>query len=235
MKKVAIAAAAFFLGVTAVAVAAGPVFKEVKPQEFDPVKTNLTQSTWLKGIGCPTGAKQTADGSTVSGSLTAGGCPSGDAKDDKNAGLLLAKTGPTANFAIAYAELKDVKNATITELGYDLRKAGPASDDRGSHCGAGSPRFNVETSDGTWFIGCNSPPAAQTAGGDGWIRLRWTGSPTVSGFGPSGFGPITGNVQAVYLVMDEGQDTGPDNFGLSVLDNIDVNGTLVGKGPTEAN
>jgi len=29
-------------------------------------------------------------------------------------------------------------------------------------------------------------------------------------------------------VFDEGQDTGPDNFGLAVLDNIDVNGMLVG-------
>jgi len=33
--------------------------------------------------------------------------------------------------------------------------------------------------------------------------------------------------------MDEGQDTGPDNFGLAVLDNIDVNGTLIGRGPNK--
>jgi len=31
--------------------------------------------------------------------------------------------------------------------------------------------------------------------------------------------------------MDEGADTGPDNFGVAILDNIDVNGTLVGQGP----
>jgi hypothetical protein len=37
------------------------------------------------------------------------------------------------------------------------------------------------------------------------------------------------------IVFDEGQDTGgPDFFGLAVLDNIDVNGVLVGKGPTDA-
>jgi hypothetical protein len=33
-------------------------------------------------------------------------------------------------------------------------------------------------------------------------------------------------------VFDEGYDIGPDNFGLAVLDNIDVNGVLVGQGPS---
>jgi hypothetical protein len=36
-------------------------------------------------------------------------------------------------------------------------------------------------------------------------------------------------------VFDEGQDTTPDNFGLAVLDNIDVNGTLVGRGDNAGN
>jgi len=35
-------------------------------------------------------------------------------------------------------------------------------------------------------------------------------------------------------VFDEGYDTGPDNFGVAILDNIDINGVLVGKGPTDA-
>jgi len=42
---------------------------------------------------------------------------------------------------------------------------------------------------------------------------------------------ISGETAAsVSIVFDEGYDTGPDNFGLAVLDNIDVNGTLVGAG-----
>ena len=55
-------------------------------------------------------------------------------------------------------------------------------------------------------------------------------------FGP-GCGPIqpceiTGiTVDRLSIVFDEGQDTGPDNFGAAVLDNIDVNGTMVGQGP----
>ena len=32
-------------------------------------------------------------------------------------------------------------------------------------------------------------------------------------------------------MFDEGTDTGPDFFGAAILDNIDVNGTLVGQGP----
>ena len=35
-------------------------------------------------------------------------------------------------------------------------------------------------------------------------------------------------MKSITIVFDEGQDTAPDNFGLAVLDNIDVNGTLVG-------
>ena len=33
-----------------------PGFFQVKPQEFDPGKTNLVQAAWLNGIGCPTNA-----------------------------------------------------------------------------------------------------------------------------------------------------------------------------------
>src|SRR5437870_12632153 len=33
-----------------------PGFFQVKPQEFDPGKTNLVQAAWLHGIGCPTNA-----------------------------------------------------------------------------------------------------------------------------------------------------------------------------------
>jgi len=42
---------------------------------------------------------------------------------------------------------------------------------------------------------------------------------------------VTGEVISLAIVLDEGSDTGPDQFGLAVLDNIDVNGILVGKGP----
>jgi hypothetical protein len=39
-------------------------------------------------------------------------------------------------------------------------------------------------------------------------------------------------VKRIVIVFDEGTDTGPDFFGAAILDNIDVNGQLVGRGPT---
>jgi hypothetical protein len=213
MKKL-VSMAVGALVVAGVAVAATPVFHAVTPSRFDPGNTKLVQSVWLTGIGCPTNAK--LSGATTPSPYTAAGCPTGDAADKENKGLLLAKTGPTDNNASAVAQLKDPP-PTVTELGYDLRKPGiDQTDPRGSHCGAGAPRFNVITTTGTIFVGCNSPPPTVEAAGDGWQRLRWNETYT--------------NVTAIYIVFDEGQDTGPDNFGAAVLDNVDVNGKLVGRG-----
>jgi hypothetical protein len=58
-------------------------------------------------------------------------CPTGDTKDKRNEGLLLAKTGPTNNSAGATADLKGVKDTTLTELGYDIRKPTSATDRAG--------------------------------------------------------------------------------------------------------
>ena len=211
-------------------------FHAVKPQEFDPAHTNLVQAAWLNGIGCPTNAFIALPNASFTGvgmtmGFTDDACPTGDLNDQRNQGLLLVKTGPTANFAAATAELINVKGIMLTELGYDIRKLGLSTDPLGSHCGAGAPRFNVVTSDGTvHFIGCNSPPPIQTASATGWIRLRW--DPMTA------FPPIkpTDTVRRIVIVFDEGQDAsgGPDQFGGAILDNIDVNGVLVGHGAVDA-
>jgi hypothetical protein len=213
----------------------------VVPFEFDPSRSSLVASGWRNGIGCPTAATVSVDDPATTDVFDPRpvpfedpGCPTGDAQDAKShQGLLLVKTGPTANNASAGADLKGVKGTVLTELGYDIRKPGPlAADPRGSHCGAGAPRFNVIIEGATFFIGCNSPPGVVTAFSEGWIRLRWGGTVPLLAFGPLGLTNITGQaVDAIQIVFDEGQDTGPDNFGLAVLDNIDVNGTLVGHGP----
>ena len=168
------------------------------------------------------------------------GCPSGDAKDQHIEGLLLAKTGPTGNFASAGAELNRVKGLTLTELGWDIRKPESAADPRGSHCGAGAPRWNIETKDGDFFfLGCNSPPAPvqESNGSPGWLRMRWGGSVPLLAFNAQtgALEDITGRqIKSLSIVFDEGQDTGPDNFGAAILDNIDINGVLVGQGNTDA-
>jgi hypothetical protein len=203
----------------------------VVPFQFDPFGTNLVQATWQTGTGCPSGA--TTNTGASSSTFTDPACPAGDPQDNRNQGLLLAKTGPTANDAAAGARLlgPGVKGQVLTELGYDLRKPLSAIDPRGSHCGAGAPRFNVVTNDGVLhFIGCNSPPAMPPQGtSNAWIRLRW-GAAELAG----AFPPITplSIVSSITIIFDEGQDAGPDNFGLAVLDNIDVNGKLTGRGPT---
>jgi len=213
----------------------GPRFNVI-PFEFDPQGSRLVASEWKGGLGCPTGAtirpfveSPSAPGTFVLGPptpYTDPACPTGDQRDKRNQGLLLAKTGPTNNNASAGATITGVKGISLSELGYDLRKPVAFADPRGSHCGAGAPRFNVVTKDGvTHFVGCASPPPAETQVGNGWIRLRWLPA--------EAFPPILpgDEVKSLSILFDEGQDTGPDNFGLAVLDNIDVNGVLIGQGP----
>lgn len=234
-RRLAFAAASIsLLAVSASAFAVGH-WLSVRAGEFDPLKTHLVAGTWVKGIGCPTDARTAtfAGDDLVEGpQYTDSACPTGD-RDKHVRGLLLAKTGPTANVAAAVAEIKRVQGKTLTELGYDIRKPGGASDSRGSHCGAGAPRFNIETADGGfYFLGCNSPAADVATVGDGWVRLRWGGSSPLNAFSASSGAlvDIKGKtLKSVTIVFDEGQDTGPDHFGLAVLDNIDVNGRLVGR------
>ncbi|HYV64733.1 MAG TPA: hypothetical protein VE964_00735 [Myxococcales bacterium] len=174
-------------------------FNQVDPFTFDPKDTDLVAARWIHGIGCPPGDA---------------GCPTGDRSDKDNAGLLLVKTGATANDAAAGAELKNVSGITLTELGYDIRS--------GSHCGAGAPRFNVVTTDNvTHFVGCASPPPAVMARSAGWMRLRWLPA--------EAFPPIASPVKSISIVFDEGQDVPGDGSGSAILDNVDVNGKIVGR------
>ena len=214
-------------------------FSNVIPSQFDPGKTYLVQATWLSGIGCPTNATIANPNVDFTGigsfsTYSDPACPTGDTNDQRNEGLLLVKTGPTNNFASATAELINVKGVQLTELGYDIRKSGgTAASPLGSHCGAGAPRFDVVTSDGmTHFLGCNSPPGTVEHASTGWIRLRWTATQLAAAFPPI---LSTDVVSRIVIVFDEGQDTGPDFFGAAMLDNIDVNGTLIGRGPVNAN
>ena len=198
----------------------------VIPFAFDPADTGLVAAKWLSGIGCPTAARvSTTGGHKPDTTYTDPACATGDDHDKDVEGLLLAKTGPTPNVAAGGATISGVERITLTEIGYDIRKPVAFADPRGSHCGAGAPRFNVVTMDNvTHFIGCASPPPLQEQVGNGWLRLRWDPA--------TAFPPIAPNAQvkSISIIFDEGQDTGPDNFGLAVLDNIDINGTLVGKG-----
>jgi hypothetical protein len=187
----------------------------VVPFEFDPFDTRLVQSSWLSGIGCPTLAEIavfTPTGAVVPGTYADGACPTGDPRDSRFEGLLLAKTGPTANFASAGARLNGVKGIVLAEIGYDIRKPGiNVLDPRGSHCGAGAPRFNITIGGTTYFVGCNSPAPLQTTTGQGWIRLRWPAAVLAATLGSDAGQPV----DSISIIFDEGQDAGPDNFGMA--------------------
>jgi hypothetical protein len=210
------------------------------PFTFDPFGTNLVEASWETGIGCPTNATTNTGSAPVMYSDPA--CMTGDPQDSKNEGLSLVKTGPTTNDAAAGAKLvgPGVNGVVLTQLGYDIRKPGlNISDPRGSHCGAGAPRFDIVSNGHVYFVGCASPPPTVDAPGTGWQRLRWgSGSPGgVLAFSFDGGCPavnpcaITGPVQSMSIVFDEGQDAGPDQTGLAVIDNIVVNGSIAGRGP----
>jgi hypothetical protein len=206
----------------------------VVPFEFDPFNTRLVAAEWQGGLGCPTQATTVADNPATPGvfdpiavPFANLACPTGDDRDQRIEGLMLAKTGPTANIASSGAVINGVKGIVITELGFDIRKSAAPASPMGSHCGAGAPRFNVITSDGvTHFVGCASPVPIIGPASTDWTRLRY--NPLLA------FPPILPiqTVDRISIVFDEGSsDTGPDFFGLAVLDNIDINGVLVGQGP----
>jgi len=202
-------------------------FKSVKPHRYDPGDTDSVQAKWLNGTGC--GNTSATEGTSYQDTACTDTLGA-DQRDEENAGLLLVKSGPTPQDSAAFAELKNVKGITLTELGYDIRTLDYPLSVSGSHCGAGAPRFNVYTTAGLFFVGCRSPLAdtvvTGVAGtGDAWTRLRWGAVGLAAAFP----GPVTGTVQRIFVVFDEGSDTGADYFGAAFVDNIDVNGQLVGK------
>lgn len=184
---------------------------QVHPGTFDPANTDLVGSLWVKGAGCPSNAAvATYPATTPTGPpFTDPACLTGDTNDKDVEGLLLVKTGPTSNNAAAVATIIGLpKNLVLTELGYDLRKPASPTDPRGSHCGAGAPRFNITTTVDSYFLGCNSPPPTVPATSDAWIRLRW-GSPLPLMAYNSMFAlaQVQGTVKSIEIVFDEGQDT----------------------------
>jgi hypothetical protein len=143
------------------------------------------------------------------------GCPEAqwvnrEGRDDStgstNFGLVLAKNCPTAVVASAGAVANSIRGQSATELGYDLR------DD--STCGAGSPRFNLVTEQGTsHFVGgCANAQEDETQLGDGWTRYRFQLDDPTDAFPVV---PPGSTIAELVLIVDE--------QGQYHLDNIRVN------------
>ena len=126
---------------------------------------------------------------------------------NSNHGLYMAKDGPTPTNAAAYAVIDGVEGIKLTELGYDVKDGG--------HCSGGAPRFNVQASDGFHFVGActNGTPTGSPA--PGWTRFRFSDAQAFPPISPAA------TISSITVLFDE--------EGSVVIDNIDVNGTLIGK------
>ena len=177
---------------------------KAKPFVFDPGATGIVSAKWVTHQGL------------------------GDAGKSDHA-LVLQKNGTTATVASAGAAVSKVKNLVLTELGFDIED--------GTHCSGGAPRYDVTLTDGSvFFFRCADGDMTSWGAdsqGDTWTRVRFTVA--VYGGGPTlvwpGFG--VAEAQAIHVVFDEGTDTAglPEGttLGLVRMDNLDVNGKLMGK------
>src|SRR4029453_4930627 len=94
--------------------------------------------------------------------------------------LPLEKNCPTATNAAAGADITGLEGQTFTSGSFTLASV--------SQCQGGSPRFDVVTTDGLFFLGCNN--VTPTINGDGTATYSFTAADAF----PS---PITGTIQAV--------------------------------------
>jgi len=124
------------------------------------------------------------------------GCP---VATFSNGVLHLEKNCPTPTNAAAGADITGLEGQTFTSASFTLANT--------SQCQGGSPRFDVVTTDGLFFLGCNN--VAPTINGDGTATYSFTaadGQPS----------PITGTIQAVDILIDV--------QGTADITNIVVNG-----------
>jgi len=179
--------------------------------------SNIVTSAWLRGMGLPDNGPM---------NTTA-------LERDPHSGLLLNKNGPTADCSSAGARIRGAEGLRVGPLphaafvlGFDYRNS--------THCGAGSPRFNVRVrgSDITHFVGGCANGVAGPAPQDPaeWTRVRF------ANIAAAAFPPIPADItiESITLIVDEGTDApsleDPRGVGLSVVDNIFVNGRTIRSG-----
>ncbi len=187
-------------------------------------------SAWLRGMGLPDSSdleRNTTLPDTLTGAAS---------RRDPHTGLLLNKNGPTADCSSAGATIHGAKGLLVGPvpdaafvLGFDYRN--------GTHCGGGSPRFNVLARHGSndptfHFIGGCASGVATPAPQDPteWTRVRLLNT-AATAFPPI---PPGSAIESIELIVDEGTDTislqDPQGVGLSVVDNIFVNGLFIRSG-----
>jgi hypothetical protein len=121
-----------------------------------------------------------------------------------NGVLHLAKNCPTATNAAAGADVTGLNGQTFQSASFTLAGA--------AQCQGGSPRFNIDTTGGLFFLGCNN--VTPTANSDG--TVTYTFAP--SNLQPQIAGTTPGTITGISIVLDV--------QGTADLSNITVNGQL---------
>ena len=120
--------------------------------------------------------------------------------------LHLEKNCPTATNASAGAEVTGVSGRTFQSASFTLASA--------TQCQGGSPRFNVDTTTGFFFLGCNN--VTPTTNADGSVTYTFTAA-TLAASGQQVPTP-TGTIESVSVLIDV--------QGTADLTKVMVNGKL---------
>ena len=104
--------------------------------------------------------------------------------------LHLEKNCPTATNAAAGAEVTGVSGQTFQSASFTLTSA--------SQCQGGSPRFNIDTTTGFFFLGCNN--VTPTTNANGTVTYTFTAA-TLAAAGQQVPTP-TGTIESVSVLID---------------------------------
>jgi hypothetical protein len=131
-----------------------------------------------------------------------------------NGVLHLEKNCSTPTVASAGATITGLQGQTFVSGSFTLANA--------SQCQGGSPRFNVVTTNGTFFLGCNNVVPTTNANG----TVTYTFTPATIAAAGNQVGFPTGTITSVDVLIDV--------QGTADLSNITVNGQtqVPGPGPT---
>ncbi len=165
----------------------------------------------------------------------------GQKGDEGQFGLYLQKNTKTANFAAAGGDF----SGNVPKLGTDLNTLSfdipgvPFSTTFGEatgYCNNGAPRYTVVSDAGFCFLGCLHGDKIQDPV-TGWWNISFSSSKPFTAYPGCELG-ISGNIQAIEVILDEGNDLdisgiAPPNTGNSpgnvVLDNLTVNDKVIGR------
>ena len=123
-----------------------------------------------------------------------------------NGVLHLEKNCPTPTNAAAGADITGLEGQTFTSASFTLASA--------SECQGGSPRFDVVTTTGLFFLGCNN--VTPTTNADGTVTYTFTAA-TIAAAGNQVPFP-TGTIEAIDILIDV--------QGTANVTDITVNGEL---------